>query len=104
MNKIVFNNGVHAPAIICDLCERPIEDARSGVAIFPVIEKQGEVVDLAFAHQGPCARTAAENLENLGYQAGTIDLMAYMRYLTFNLGLAPEDLEVIDEVSEQFGD
>lgn len=104
MNKIVLNDGVHAPVIFCDLCERPIEDARSGVVVFPVVESPGQAENLVYAHQGPCGRLAEQNLRDLGRETGAIDLLSYLRYLVFNMGMTVEDVEAVDELIDPFGD
>jgi len=72
--RISQNDGLAEHHIVCDVCGRPIEDARYGMAAY-----SRETLEVRHLHKGPCDKAA-------GHQGPWVELRDHLMYLLNNTG------------------
>jgi hypothetical protein len=99
MIKILYLNGRYNPVLVCDHCDKRIEDAELALAVNvrPKGDKD-ETLDCYHVHKGDCDRSLERKLG----QVGTIELTTHLVHLTHNSGLTPSDLKKESDKLEKF--
>jgi hypothetical protein len=95
-----FIDGVWAPAVICDICQGPINrrlypDTPSGIVIWSMeVQAEGaSMPELLYVHKGNCDLTAKVLYPGLtGWEA----LSHHLIYLCHNTGHSIADLDEIE--------
>lgn len=103
---IITKEGLLVPIIVCDVCNKQIEDVMHAYAVNPnrlalAEETPSEVL---YAHRGKCQDIAEARMqEQYGMLAGSEELSTHVYLLCYNLGLTPQWFQDRDRQFEEFG-
>ena len=92
MIKAMYENGFTGAIVVCDICEKRIEDAGGGAAVYPSVYTEEEILEVLHVHRGSCRKMAEKKL---GGKNNTVsdELIDHMLNACASVGLSVEELE-----------
>lgn len=95
MIRQVYRYGAYHPIVVCDVCEKIIEDASKATVVFPMVsgERPGDINSLHHAHKGQCLKHAELQLGG-GLKCGTMELTHHLLLLLENTKVSEEQKNI----------
>jgi len=96
MGFVMFlQEGQTCPMILCDYCQKPIEDINDGVTVYPDHDFEDGVTFIPlFAHNGKCHEAIEENNDNIETGNGGWQPLSYdIHWLLKNIKFKPLEKE-----------
>lgn len=92
MIQVIFEEGEIIPVIVCDVCNKRIEEVMKAAAVNLSILDLGKIpTKVLHVHKGECHDLAEARVkEQYGHYAGWEELSMHLYYLCYNLGLTSQ--------------
>ncbi len=105
MIRMLYKEGRYSAVIICDHCQKRIEDYQ--LAAESVMsgndKKDGELLEVFHVHKGECLDQMENKATAKGLRMGWSELRDHLLQVSMNVGLSPEKLLETDQRHKETG-